>query len=218
MTRDELIAEFRVQTQDRVGPDYLFETPWVSAWLAEAESEACLRGRLLHEAGNPELCELSVGPGDNVLTLHPALYELTHLAFKLTGATRREPLRLVSTEWLDGHVSDWRDLIGTPLYAVQGDTTLRLVPSPDAAGAVLLEGYRLPLSTTGAFEIHAAHHRHLLEWALFRAYSLPDAELYDPAKAAQAEQAFTDYFGARPDSDLRRITREDTEHHNKAWI
>ena len=52
------------------------------------------------------------------------------------------------------------------------------------------------------------------------AYALNLLEAYQAAKqndptyrAAMAEQAFTEYFGQRPDSDLRRITREDVPHH-----
>lgn len=215
MTRDDLIREFRVLTLDRVEP-YLFETAWVMRWLTEAQAEACVRARLLPESSDPAVCELDVAPGETSLPLHPALYEISHLAFRPQGATRREPLKLVSVEWLDDSAPEWRDRSGTPRYAVQSDTALRLVPAPSEAGVVLLEGYRLPLGD--ALEIHAAHHRHLLEWVLYRAYSLPDSDLLDLKKAAQAEAAFVHYFGPRPDADLRRASRQELDHHNKAWI
>ncbi|MOA06630.1 hypothetical protein D3C78_1262800 [compost metagenome] len=222
MTRDELIAEFRVMTRDLV-EDYLWQTAWVARWIDQAEAEACLRGRLLYESGDPMLCEIAVAPGVAHYLLHPALYELAHVAWRASGANRREPVKLVSTEWLDDRVRDWRDLAGAPEYVVQGDTGLRLVPQPDADGVLLLEGYRLPVRSVAASgsstpEIHPAHHIHLLQWVLYRAYSHPDTETLNPGKAAEAERAFSAYFGERPDSDLRRITREDVDHHNKAWV
>ena len=79
-----------------------------------------------------------------------------------------------------------------------------------------LEGYRVPLSAmqndTDKPEINQIHHVHLIQWALHKAFSVPDSEFFDPNRSALAEQQFTDYFGPRPDSDLRRITREDIPH------
>jgi hypothetical protein len=66
--------------------------------------------------------------------------------------------------------------------------------------------------------ILAVHHIHLVQWALYRAFSKPDAEIFDPNRAAQAEAEFSRYFGARPDSDLRSDTREDEPQHIVAWL
>ncbi|SFP39462.1 hypothetical protein SAMN05216229_102119 [Geopseudomonas sagittaria] len=219
MTRDELVREFRIATQDRVDP-YRWPTDWLEGWLKEAEAEACVRARLLHESENEDVCEVDVYAGEGSFPLHPALYEIDHIAYRQAGETCRRPIRLVSQEWLDDNLRDWRDRAGRPEYAIQGDTTIRLIPKPDADGVLLLEGYRTPLERTGEWrpEIHRAHHLQLLQWLLFRAYSVPDADLADPQRAAMAEGTFTDYFGARSDSDLRRITREDADHHNKAWV
>lgn len=222
MTRDELIADFRSVTQDLVAP-FLFETKWVAQWLAEAEQEAAIRGRLLHESQKEQICQIDVSVGEAVYPLHESLYEITHIAFRASGASRREQVRLMSTEELDRTVCDWRDLTGCVRYAIQTDTSIRLVPTPDAAGTLLLEGYRLPLksladSPSSKPEIQQAHHRHLVKWALHRAFGLPDSEAMDLGRAADAERAFTDYFGSRPDSDLRRITREDETHCNKVFF
>jgi hypothetical protein len=222
MTRDELIAVFRIDTQDTVGPRFFFETPWVAQWLAEAEAEAAIRGRLLHEAQSPRVCEIDVSAGVSVYPLHSALYEISHIAFRPAGASRRERVVLASAEELDRTWPSWRDEQGQPRYAIQGDTSIRLAPMPDAAGTLLLEGYRLPLkslaeSGTSSPEIHQAHHRHLIAWAKYRAFSIPDSETLDLGKAGDALREFTGYFGERPDSDLRRITREDGPHHNVAW-
>lgn len=222
MTRDDLIKEFRVLAQDTVGPSYLFSAEQIGAWLTQAEQEAAIRGRLLHESANYGVCEIPVSAGEAVYPLHPALYEVSHLAFRQAGERGRRPVELVTAEYLDRRMPDWRDCTGLPKYAIQTDTSLRLAPMPDVTGDLLLEGYRLPLKDLGAAgsnkpEIHQAHHVHLIQWALHRAFSIPDAETFDPTRSALAERAFTDYFGARPDSDLRRATRHDVPHHNIAW-
>lgn len=221
MTRDELIAEFRVITQDKVAP-YFFATEDVGRWLGDAQDEAVIRSRLLHESESDDVCLIDLESGTSTYQLHPALYEITHCAYRPEGATTRTPVRLTSTEELDRTVADWRDLEGSPEYAVQGDESIRLVPRPTAGGTLLLEGYRLPLkslalSGTSKPEINAAHHRHLVHWALHRAFSLPDSETQDLGRADVAERAFTDYFGMRPDADLRRQTREDEVQTNKVY-
>ncbi|MNY59466.1 hypothetical protein D3C86_1959210 [compost metagenome] len=103
------------------------------------------------------------------------------------------------------------------VHVVQDDKTLRLAPKPDVAGVLRLEGYRLPIdemqSDGDEPEIHRAHHRRLVDWALHRAFSVPDADIFDAQRAVNAERAFTDYFGPAPDSDLRRTTRHDQVHH-----
>lgn len=85
-----------------------------------------------------------------------------------------------------------------------------------------MEGYRLPLlllvDDDGITpEIHRSHHTHLVQWALHRAYGMQDADTFDKDRSDKAEAKFTEYFGLRPDADLRRSTREDVDQHNQAF-
>lgn len=221
MQQADLVADFRATTQDKLEP-FLFDTKDVARWLIEAEQEACIRGRLLHESANPAVCEIPLTAGVSSYPLHASLYEIDHLAVMQPGCMERCTVKLVSQEWLDQRLNGWRDRTGTPEYAIQSDTSIRLVPRPDASAKLILEGYRLPLrgltlDKASKPEIFEAHHRHLVNWALHRAFSQPDSETLDLGRAGDAEAAFTAYFGQRPDSDLRRITQEDGPHHNLAF-
>lgn len=223
MKLSDLIKRFRTDANDKAEPHF-WTSEEVTAWFNDAENEAALRGRLIHECQDAGVCEIVVTAGQSVYPLHHALYEITHLRFDIPGETCRLPLKLRSPEALDDTLRDWRTAEpGIPQYAVQDDLTLRLVPTPDRAGALVLEGYRLPLTpmvveAEDEPEIHHAHHVHLVQWVLHRAFSVPDSEAFDAARAAKAEAEFTRYFGIRPDSDLRRITREDAPHHvEAAW-
>lgn len=214
----ELEHDFRVSTQDTVAP-YLFDRDDVLRWLKEAEEEAAIRGRLLHVADDPTVCIIKIDAGVSVYPLHPSLFELDHIGWVAEGSSRRERLALKSTEALDGIMPDWRDRTDLPRYLVQSETSVRLVPAPICSGELKLEGYRLPLRPDRSKpEIHQAHHSYLVYWALKRAYSVPDSETMDLGRAVDAERLFTRYFGERPDSDLRRLTREDTDHHNRAFF
>lgn len=217
MTLDELIAQARGDADDAIEP-YLFPRTSLVRWFNEAVEEACIRGRLIHESALEAVCRIGLEPGRAVYPLHRALYEISHVAWRADGAGARRAMELCSTELLDRTVRDWRDLpAGRPLYAVQGDTSIRLVPAPAALSTLMLEGYRLPIEPMSQGgdepEISSAHHRLLVLWVLWRAFSTPDTDFYDMDRARVAEAEFTRYFGPRPDSDLRRITREDAPHH-----
>ena len=220
MNLEQLRQQFRIDADDLVQP-YLWPDDWVAPWLTEAVSEAAVRGRLIYEAANAAVSQIAVSASAATHELHKSLFELVHLRFQATGAATSSVLSIKAREELDRIRPGWRDETGTPRYAVQDDTRITLVPRPEVAGTLHVEGYRVPLKAlendTDKPEIHEAHHRHLVHWALHRAFSKPDAETIDPTRAATAEAAFTRYFGQRPDSDLRRATRSDVPQTNKVF-
>lgn len=221
MNLGEMILQYRRAAQDHEQPG-LVDTPELVSLFNEAEREAVIRGRLLLEIADPAICEIVVSPGQSAYRLHPTIYELTHLGFKREGGFRRTPVYLTSIEELDHSCRDWRDTEGEPTSAIQTDRSLHLVPTPVASGVLHVEGYRLPRKPmkdeSDTPEIHHIHHGYLHLWVLHRVFSIPDAELFDPARAAAAEEEFTRYFGLRPDSDLRRSTRHDAPHTNKPFF
>lgn len=215
MTLAELIDRYRLEANDQTVPPLVADLT-LTGLFNEAERHACIRARLIHEHADPAICEIAVVAGTSSYPLHAALYELDYTSFLPMAESRKRPVRLVSQEWLDGRIEDWRDLEGDPEYAIQSDTAIRLVPRPDRAGTFFTEGYRTPkavmVETTDRPEINGQHHEKLVYWVLHRVFSMPDSELINPARAAQAEAEFTAYFGPLPDADLRRTTREDVPH------
>lgn len=212
MNLEQLTAQFRVDADDLTEP-YFWDAEWIATWLTEAQAEAAIRGRLLYEAANAAVCQIAVAANTATHDLHKSLFELVHLRFQATGAATSSVLSIKAREELDRIRPGWRDETGTPRHAVQDDTRITLVPRPELAGTLHVEGYRVPLKAlendTDKPELNEAHHRHLVHWALHRAFSKPDSETIDPTRAATAEAAFTHYFGPRPDADLRRSTRHD---------
>lgn len=215
-----LISAFRLAANDGVSP-YFWADADVTQWLNQAVTEAAIRRRMLYESENPAICEISVTAGVASYETHSALFELDYLAFLPPGG-RISPVRLVSGEALDRIDPEWRQRVGVPTHAIQSDKGLRLVPRPDADGVLHVEGYRIPLEEMSdpddAPEINEVHHIHLIDWALHKAFSLPDTETFDPTRAASAEAGFTAYFGPRPDADLRRDAREDAPHCVQGFI
>lgn len=220
MTLADLIRRFRVLAKDAVKP-FLWSDEDVMDWLNDAQAQACVRGRLLVAEDNPPLTQIALTPGKSAYAHHRALYEFIDLRIKSPLGDVR-PLVLKSREWLEANVDGWRDYQRPASMAIQTDTGLRLVGTVGLGEVLHLEAYRLPLkkleNDIDKPEIHEAHHEHLIQWALHRAFGVPDSEVYDPVRAEKAERAFTAYFGPLPDSDMRRITREDVAHHNEAIL
>ena len=220
MRREALRRRVRLLAQDTTLP-YLWQDEDIDDWLNEAQQEAAIRARLLRAtpASHPALCEFSLTAGETAIALPEQLYEISYQEWVI-GAERR-PLKLVSREWMDTTLPGWRAMpAAEPDYLVQDRQALEVVPPPIAAGAVLIEGYRLPEPMVADDEepgIPLAHHIHLVQWALHVGYSLPDAETFNPGKSQAAEAEFARYFGARPDADLRSDTRNDETHRIVAW-
>lgn len=221
MTLLELVQRFREDAFDLVQP-YLFDDSNIKHWFNDAVKEAAIRGRLIHESVNPLVCTIQVLPGISVYPLHDSLYEIECIfLFDAPMPTRPETIYQISQEDLSDIWYDWRTRTGRPEYAIQQDTSIRLSPTPVNEGVISMEGYRTPLAPmvldSDRPEININHHEQLIQWALYKAFSKPDGETFDPSRAAIAKQEFTDYFGERPNSNLRRSTREDVPHSVKPF-
>ena len=217
MILSELIRKFRVAAFDNEQP-YLFADEDITDWLNDAVKEAAIRGRLIHDSTTTGVCTISTAPNVSVYALHESLYEIDSIHWlNADDPYRVNPLSLISQEDMADRWHDWRTREpNSPEYAIQHDTNIRLVPAPNVAGVLHIEGYRIPLAPmvldTDRPEINIIHHEYLIQWALHKGFGIPDSEVFDMNRSALAEQEFTDYFGARPDSDLRRITRHDVPH------
>jgi len=218
MTLDEAIAAFRVDADDLVVP-YLSTNDQVTAWMAEAQEEAAIRANLLFESSNTSICDIAVTAGTMAYTLSQSVAFITYAQFTPTGSDTATVLGLTDRFAMDRDRPGWRQLTDEPKYLVVDQTSVQLGCKPSTDGTLHIECYRLPITTladTEEFEIGSQHHRHLIQWALHKHYSRPDAEIHDPQRADKALAEFTRVFGIRPDSDLRRGHYANTPAHNQA--
>lgn len=220
MTLADLLCRFRYESKDDRQP-YLWTDPLVKSLFNEAERRACVCGRLLLEDADQSVCEISLNVGEHTYSLHEKLYEIVSLHVS-NAAGELRPIVLRSREWLNANVPGWRENDCLAYAAIQGDKTIRIVGEILDGDVLLIEGYRLPkrdMTEPGHRpEINEAHHIHLLEWVLHKAFSTPDSDGFDPDRAAKHEARFTRYFGPLPDSDMRRSTRADETQHNAPYI
>jgi hypothetical protein len=218
MTSDELIAQFRSDADDRAEP-YLASNADVLTWLDEGQEEACIRAKLIYESSNAKVCSIAVIAGTSVYPIHAAALDIMKATFTAIDST--SPIELVLTDRieLDRIKNGWRRVEEAPKYLVQDDTKVQFGCIPNVSGTLAIECYRLPLAKiedADKPEIGRAHHRHLVQWALHRAFSRPDAELFDKERSDRAYAAFERMFGKHPDANLRRSYSANTPMHNKA--
>lgn len=219
MTLDELIAKVRIESDDLQQP-YLSSDAVITEWLDEAEEEAAIRSSLIHESANPLICQIAVTAGRASYPVHSSVLEITYAAFTATGSSTVNVLALTDRADLDRTTPGWRTKSDIPRQLVQNDTTLQLGCLPSMDGLLTLECFRTPLASIGDTdrpEIGRAHHRHLVQWALHKCYSRPDAEVFDPKRSDRALMEFTRVFGIRPDAELRRNFYKSTPAHNQAY-
>lgn len=226
MTDDELVAQFRSDCDDRVGTanagDYLFERNEIVGWLNEAQDEAADRALLLHEVSNAAICTIAVTAGTAVYALDERVISITRAAFTATGSTDECILVQRDVIEMDRLRRNWRTTSEEPRDFIHDTNTLRLGCLPATNGSIALECYRLPLtliedSATSSPEIHRQHHRPLVHWALFRAYSRPDSEAFDPGRADKELKRFERVFGLKVDARLRRDNNANRPLFNKAY-
>lgn len=226
MKLTELIRAFRVLARDTVHNPYLFKDEDVISWLNEAQMEAALRKRLIREDTWPAVSRIQLVPGTRAYKLHPLVYEIISLRLAPGNGDRVRHITLHSREWMDSNRCGWRDWADTlhipATTVIQDDTSIRLAGYAETGDTLIIECYRLPktmeLATDDSPEIHEMHHTKLVQWALHRAFSIPDADTFDAETSEKAEKEFTRYFGHRPSADARRSTRVDDPHHTTGYL
>lgn len=233
----QLIELFRVEADDLAEPQ-AWSDQVVVALLNEAETEGAIRRKLIYDTTTPEVCEITVTAGTAAYALHSAVFEIGWAAFSAAGnPDGMVRVHLKSRQWLDSNVPDWRSRSGEPRWLVHDDKQVQLVPKPAESGTLRLEAYRVPLEPMGvpvrsdpedpdspmttpreAPEIAAHHHAMLVQWAIHKAFGMPDVDRVDSKRSREAELRFEQYFGPRPDADLRRDMTADVPHHNVSYF
>ncbi len=222
MNLRELIASFRKDGGDEAA-GYLWDDPTATRFLNEAEDEACIRQKLIREKSDTSICQIAVQAGLSTYDLDPHVIDVVYAGMTYASSPTMTPYRLGKTtsDELDQYRPQWRVLKCRPQNIICYDKSIELDCIPDAAYTINLEVFRLPNNPMSAMddepEINAVHHRHLVPWALHRAYSTQDGETENAGRAKKFEDQFDLYFGKRPDANNRRRQNASKPHRNRAW-
>jgi len=205
---EQLIAEFRRVLQDAELP-YLWSDDEICLYLTDAVNEACTRASLIEDRTTAAVCAFSTVSNTASYPLHQSVHRIKRVT--VDGY----PLFETSVEYLDQVMRNWETKTGNPnFYMAEGETKIRLVPTPDDVYSVAMTVYRTPLldlttdDTDASPEIHSRFHMQLMPWVYRCALLKQDAETSDKARAAEYEGIFTASFGQRIDANVRRKQRD----------
>lgn len=210
---------WRRSSTDTVAAKYLWSREDFAGWYSEAEVEAAVRANLIFDDWS-SLTELSLVAGERRIAIDPSIHEIRKL-WLIDSAGRISYADQVTRPELDCIDPRWRERTASPRRFIQDDKSITFDRLADAAYQVRMEVFRGPLkpmrNADDRPEIAAEHHRHLLEWVDYRAYSIPDADTENGGKSAAAFVAFEARFGRRPEAGYVRRKASNRPHRVKAW-
>lgn len=192
-----LIALYRIEADDHATPPHASDETLI-AFAVEAEEEACRRAGLLRDSTS-KLCSLTVSSGDPIVEIDARIIDV------MRARLASDPLAMpvLTLDDADELAPNWESETGKPRAAIVGyqSNALRLYPIPTANDTLRLTVTRLPMNPmeqdSDEPEIKASYHRALVQWMLYRAYSIQNSELLDPKKADKCLAAFESEFGKR---------------------
>ena len=193
MTLAELIAAYRAESFDDADPPFVSDE-LATLYANEAQVEAARRSVPLRDSS----LSVSVSAGEPVVKLDKKVLRVIRARLQ----SQARALEFLTIYELDRGTSAWETMTGIPRVLVTDyqHGAVRMWPKPLRDETLLLTVDRLPKkmeSDEDEPEIREEHHRSLVNWILYRAYSRVDADMFDPNKAAIALKQFESEFGAR---------------------
>ena len=222
MVVSKLITSFRRDAGDATAP-YFFTDEEIIDWLNEAEDEACERARLIFDGTNQAICKLQFNPGSRVARLHSSILEIVDIKWVTADTGSTQALRLTSRthEETSGAFGRNSSDTGLPVLALHDEGMLSLWPVPNVSGYVWLQCYRRPIAqmsqSRDSPEIQEQHHKYLVQYALHRAFEVPDAETFDQTRSEKALRIFERRFGLGSMATVARRSRADQPRVNPAF-
>lgn len=203
MTFGEMEELARYEICDETGEipdDFRVRPRQMLLYANEAQTEACLRSRLLRDSTTADICRIAVTAGVASYAYDPRV--LLILRGRMEGA--EQSLVRISHTVLDDCLPRWEDRTGNPAAFVTGMDTgrIRFDRIPSADGVLLLTVARGPLqpmrATNDVPEIPNIFHPKLILWIKHKIYNNQHSELFDKNRADVHLAEFESTFGPRP--------------------
>lgn len=202
----DLLNQVRVRLDDTVEP-YLWSDTLLTSYIFEAEREAAERAHLL--PFNTEDADLTIDPvnvaiGTREVELDEHVYHLTRCVW--VTAEGRKTLVETSFEHMDrAYHPRWEDLENAvPEAYIPRPDSLILFKKPSAIGTLHMSGFRLPYRQRNYLEIPIRHRERLVDWVLYRAYSIADSDTKNKGATEVARAEFEASFGVRHSAQTQR--------------
>lgn len=212
MNLRSMIDEFRVRAMDTSVPP-LWPDEELAPWFSEADKEASIRAKLIRDSDL-----LDVSAGVSAVDLPALLFDIQYAEIQFDDG-RRVEISPTDRAFLDRNSPGWRGRISDPSLFMHDERRIAFNCVVQSAFKLYIEFFRTPQDALSGDsdvpEVADVHHIHLIDWVMFRAYSKADIDIYDSTKANECEGRFEQYFGKRPNADLRRRQNASRPHRNR---
>jgi len=212
MDVENMILTVREDLLDDTVEPYLWSDVKILRWLNRAQEEACLRQRLLVDETTSAITDITLVSSQGSYALDPRIVLVDRVVYDQKTIPKTTKARLDSTQ------PGWRELEpGEPLFYLQNDLTIRLIPTPgpgEDSETLTIRASRLPLvdleDEQDIPEIPSPHHENLCYYAAARAFLLPDEDTQNPNLAGMYMQKFDLAFGPALSADVLAHKRRET--------
>lgn len=199
MLVSELLQQFRNQTNDKVGPDYLCSDKEFISYLNEAEREACARARLSIDSSTDEICKIQVTAGVQKYRLDDRIITID----RVRTSDHNSQIMPITMKEVDRTDPNWETRTGrVDRYVVGADSRmLVLYKIPVKDQVIRMTVVREPIEEmtqlSDSPEIINRYHLPLLYWCYFKFYSKLDVEQNNEDYAKKYLAMFEQEFGAK---------------------
>jgi hypothetical protein len=183
---------------------FVYDAGWVRnlilGYVDEAEKEACERADLIYDTSTSSVCNISVNTSSAIYSIDESVYFIKAIKFTDSLGNSFDVLVRNKNEFLKINSGYRSEAFSASKSVFIENRTIEIAGIPDVAGVLHLEVYRTPLtnaSIADQFEIPERRVSSLINWVKYRAFSNPDIDIYDEAKAAVFLARFEDSFGRR---------------------
>jgi hypothetical protein len=216
MLLDEIRALYRLTAHDSETPPFCSDDEVID-FINEAEEQACIRKNLIFDKTS-RFCSIEISAGTSDYALDDSILSIRHATLTNSGGVV-DQLAMLDHEEADRLDKTRRTVTSRPTAIIHMDGTVETNYIPDANYTLNIEVYRLPTTKTenDSPEIIRAHHRHLLDWVLYRAYGKQDKEIFDSKVSERYLADFESYFGLHPGAELGKSNWVNTPHRNKGY-
>jgi len=215
VTLADLLNELRVSRLDDAVQPYLWSDDELVSFLNDAVRQVCIRQRCLLES-TQSFCTINVAAGTQLVPVDPHILAIRFL--RQDGSTSNmQPAGITSKRFFKLHAT-WdtdTDTTGDLEYWVPDyqNGFIALFPLPTADIVLKLNVWRLPIEDeeltladpTAEPVVNPAWHVDLLDWVVYRAFSKPDSDTEQQARATAAAQTFTAKVGRLPSATEIRL-------------
>lgn len=208
MNAGELIEAYRNESHDKSIPP-LVKDERLLQFASEAEREACRRANLLIDSTSG-FCSVAVSANDPLVEIDQSIINIRRARLSIS----LYPLSPVRAEEMDRVNPGWESHVGTPTTYVTDYQTgfIRLYPIQRTTADLIITVSRLPVlemtDDGDEPEIRQEYHPALVQWMLYRAYAIQDADLFDQNKSARALAEFEREFGRKSSARNEAWQRE----------